>query len=147
MLIRSEIGTEPPEGFAYSFTSLWQLSDTEKANNAKTTTEAVVAAYDADLIDRPTAMKELRQASHSTGVFTSISDEAIEEAENEPPPAPELELPNADDPNNRQEASEESGQAQRAGKAVQDAATASRPAGGRARQWLSAWRSKRHADD
>lgn len=147
VLIRSEIGTEPPEGFAYSFTSLWQLSDTEKSNNAKTTTEAVVAAYDADLIDRPTAMKELRQASHSTGVFTSISDEAIEEAENEPPPAPELELPNADDPNNRQEASEESGQAQRAGKAVQDAATASRPAGGRARQWLSAWRSKRHADD
>lgn len=147
VLIRSVLNTKPPEGFAYSFTSLWQLSDTEKANNAKTTTEAIVTAYDADLIDRPTAMKELRQASHSHGVFTSISDEAIEEAENEPPPAPELELPNADDPNDRPEAPEEPGQAQRAGKAVQDAATAGRAAGGRARQWLSAWRSKRGADD
>lgn len=35
VLIRSELGTKPPEGFAYSFTSLWQLSDTEKAREAE----------------------------------------------------------------------------------------------------------------
>lgn len=148
VLIPSELGSKPPEGFAYSFTSLWQLSDTEKANNAKTTTEAIVTAMDADLVDRPTAMKELRQASHSNGVFTSITDEQIEDAENEPPPAPDLEMPNVDDPNDRpQEGPEEPGQNKRPGKAVQDSAAAGRAAGGRSRQWLSAWRSGRRADD
>lgn len=148
VLVRSELGTAPPEGFAYQFTSLWQLSDTEKANNAKTVTEAVTTALDAGLIDTATGMKELRTSSHATGVFTSITDEQITEAENAPPPVPEMELPDADDPNDRpQEGPEESGQAQRSGKAVQDAAPAGRRAGGRVGQWLSAWRSRRSADD
>ncbi|MCY1326426.1 phage-associated protein [compost metagenome] len=148
VLVRSELGTAPPEGFAYQFTSLWQLSDTEKANNAKTVTEAVTTALDAGLIDPATGMKELRQASHATGIFTSITDEQIEEAENAPPPAPEMELPNDDDPNDRpQEGPEESGQAQRSGKAVRDSAPPRRQAGGRVGQWLSAWRSRRGADD
>lgn len=148
VLVRSELGTAPPEGFAYQFTSLWQLSDTEKANNAKTVTEAVTTALDAGLIDTATGMKELRASSHATGVFTSITDEQITEAENAPPPAPEMELPDADDPNDRpQEGPEEPGQAQRSGKAVQDAAQAGRRAGGRVGQWLSAWRSRRGADD
>lgn len=148
VLVRSELGTKPPKGFAFSFTSLWQLSDTEKANNAKTVTEAVTTALDAGLIDAATGMKELRQSSHATGVFTSITDEQIEDAENAPPPVPEMELPNADDPNDRpQEGPEEPGQAQRAGKAVQDAASPGRAPGGRVGQWLSAWRSRRGADD
>lgn len=144
VVIRSELGTKPPEGFAYQFASLWQLSDTEKATNAKTTAEAVTTAYDADLIDRPTAMKELRQSSHSTGIFTSITDEQITEAENEPPPAPELAL----DPDDRpEEAPPEPGQDPRRRAAVSDAAPTGRPAGGRVGQWLSAWRSRRSADD
>ncbi|WP_011298540.1 DUF1073 domain-containing protein [Cupriavidus necator] len=148
VLVRSELGTAPPEGFAYQFTSLWQLSDTEKANNAKTVTEAVTTALDAGLIDTATGMKELRASSHATGVFTSITDEQITEAENAPPPMPEMELPDADDPNDRpQEGPEKSGQAQRSGKAVQDAASTGRRAGGRVGQWLSAWRSRRGADD
>lgn len=147
VLVRSELGKPPPDGFAFTFTSLWQLSDTEKANNAKTTTDAVVAAYDADLIDKPTAMKELRQSSHTTGVFTSITDEAIEEAENEPPPTQEMELPDGDDPNIRPEAPPESGEDQRARKGVSDAAPAGRRAGGRYRAWLSAWRSTGAAKD
>lgn len=144
VLIRSELGTAPPEGFAYQFTSLWQLSDTEKAQNAKTVAEAVTAAYDADLVDRSTAMKELRQSSHGTGIFTSITDEQITEAENEPPPAPELDL----GPDDRlQEAPAEPGEDQRTGKAVQDAAAAGRAAGRRLGKWLSSWRSGRTADD
>lgn len=148
VLVRSVLGNAPPEGFAYQFTSLWQLSDTEKANNAKTVTEAVTTALDAGLVDTATGMKELRASSHATGVFTSITDEQITEAENAPPPTPEMDLPNADDPNDRpQEGPEEPGQAQRAGKGVQDAAPPSRRAGGRVGQWLSAWRSRRSADD
>jgi phage-related protein (TIGR01555 family) len=144
VLVRSELGKAPPEGFAYQFTSLWQLSDTEKANNAKTVTEAVTTALDAGLIDTATGMKELRASSHATGIFTSITDEQITEAENEPPPVPELSL---DPDNGPQEGPEEPGQARRAGKAVQDAAPTGRAPGGRVGQWLSAWRSRRGADD
>lgn len=147
VLGRSVLGRALPEGFAYAFRSLWQLSDTEKATNAKTTTDAVVTAYDADLIDKPTAMKELRQSSHVTGVYTSITDEAIEEAENEPPPLPEMELPDVDDPNNGPEAPPQSGKDKRTGKGVSDAASPGRAAGGRVGKWLSAWRSRRTADD
>ncbi|MDW3684893.1 DUF1073 domain-containing protein [Cupriavidus sp. CV2] len=148
VMLRSELGTEPPEGFAYGFTSLWQMSDTEKATVAKTTTETVTAALDAGLVDTSTAMKELRQSSHATGIFTSITDEQIGDAENEPPPAAETQLPNADDPDNRPtETPAEPRQDQRRGKAVSDAATAGRQAGGRARQWLSAWRSRLRPDD
>lgn len=142
--IRSELGTAPPEGFAYQFTSLWQLSDTEKATNAKTVAEAVISAYDADVIDRPTAMKEFRQSSHGTGIFTSITDKQITEAENEPPPAPELSL----DPDDRpEETPPEPGQAPRARAAVPDSAPTGRAAGGRIGKWLSAWRPGRAADD
>lgn len=144
VMIRSELGTKPPEGFAYQFTSLWQLSDAEKATIAKTTTEAVTEALDAGLVDTATAMKELRQSSHTTGVFTSITDEQIEEAENQPPPEPELTLGPDDRP---QEGPEEPGPNQRAGKAVQDAAATSRAPGGRVGQWLSAWRSRLRTDD
>jgi len=147
VLGRSILGRPLPEGFAYGFRSLWQLSDTEKAQNAKTVTEAVTQAYDTDLIDKPTAMKELRQSSHSTGVYTSITDEAIEEAENEPPPAPDMELPDVDDPNNGPEAPPQSGKDKRTGKGVSDAAPTGRAAGGRIGKWISAWRSRRPADD
>ncbi len=144
VLVRSELGTKPPKGFAYQFTSLWQLSDTEKANNAKTVTEAVTTALDAGLIDAATGMKELRQSSHATGIFTSITDEQITEAENEPPPEPELSL---DPDNGPQEGPEEPGQARRAGKAVQDAAPESGGTGRGYRQWLSAWRSRLRSND
>lgn len=145
--IRSELGAAPPEGFAYQFTSLWQLSDTEKAQNAKTVTEAVTQAYDTDLIDKPTAMKELRQSSHSTGVFTSITDEAITDAENEPPPVPEMELPDVDDPNNGPQTPPEPRQNERPRKGVSDAAPTGRTPGGRVGKWLSAWRYRRTTND
>ena len=34
-------------------------------------------------------MKELRQSSKITGIFTNITTEMVTEAENEPPPMPE----------------------------------------------------------
>ena len=41
------------------------------------------------MIDRATALKELRQLSHVTGVFSNVTDEAIEEAKNDVPPLSE----------------------------------------------------------
>ncbi len=87
ILYRSEIGTPPPENFDFDFKSLWQLDDVQKAAVATSVTTAVAAASDAGIIDRATALKELRQSGHVTGVWTQITDEDITEAEAEPPPS------------------------------------------------------------
>lgn len=92
VLYRSTFGTEPPAGFDVEFRPLWQMGDEQKATVATQVTSAVTAALDAGVIDRATALKELRQASTKTGVFTNITDEDIEEAEAEPPPPPPGEM-------------------------------------------------------
>jgi len=94
-LFRSELGEPPPESFDFEFNPLWQVSDTDKATITTAITNAVVAASDAGIVDRATALKELRQSSHVTGVWSNVTDEDIKEAEEEPPPAPELPDENA----------------------------------------------------
>ena len=54
---------------------------------AASTTDSVIKAVESSVISPATALKELRQQSHLTGVFTNISDEEIEAADNRPPPA------------------------------------------------------------
>jgi len=107
---RSELGSEPPEDLAHEFRSLEQMSDPEKATVANTVADAVTKAYDAQMIDRATGMKELRGSSHATGIFSNITDEMIAEAENDPPPV--LETLNADDPNDGPEAGQKPGSGQ-----------------------------------
>lgn len=87
---RSILGVPPPDGTDFSFRSLKQMSDEMKYANAASITTSVVAAESNGIIDRSTALKELRASSRITGVYTNITDEAIEEAEQEPPPVPEL---------------------------------------------------------
>lgn len=79
-------GIKLPNGFAVAFKSLWELKDEEKATIAKTTADAVSTAEESGLISQKTALKELRQSSRITGVFTNISDEEIEAASEELPP-------------------------------------------------------------
>lgn len=83
---RSFFGKPAPKDIEFNFVPLWQMSATDKANVAKTNTETTLGAFDAGVIDRPTAMKELRQSSGDTGLFSNITDEQIKEAEEEPPP-------------------------------------------------------------
>lgn len=87
----SELGKAPPDDMSFKFKPLWQMSATDKANNAKTTTETILGAYDSGVISRKTALAELRDASTDTGVFTDISDEDIEEADADEPPMPDME--------------------------------------------------------
>lgn len=82
LLARSE-GIQLPENFALSFSSLWQMTDDEKSTVANRTAETVEKAYDSGLISQQTAMKELRQSSKTTGVFTNITEELIEQADAE----------------------------------------------------------------
>ncbi len=82
-------GIEFPEGTRLEFRSLWQLQEGDKANIAQTVGDTIQKAEESGLIDRATALKELRQSSHVTGVFSNITDEQIEEAENAGPPLSE----------------------------------------------------------
>ncbi len=78
--------TKPlPIDTTFEFKPLWQMSDEQKVTIANTATNTIIASHQEGLISTPTAMKELRQLSYKTGVYTNITDEEIEEAENEPP--------------------------------------------------------------
>lgn len=86
---QSSFGKPAPDDLEFSFTPLWQMDATDRANNAKTQTETVIGAFESGLTSRETSLKELRQSSADTGLFSNISDEDIEEAENEEPPMPD----------------------------------------------------------
>jgi len=87
VLYRSTFGNAPPDGFNFAFCPLWQLSDSEKADIAVKVTTAVAGASDSGLIDRATALKELRQSSQVTGIYSNVTDDDIKAAEEEPPPS------------------------------------------------------------
>jgi hypothetical protein len=86
---RSLFGKPLPDGFNYSFAPLWQLADTEKAQVALQVTQAVDMSVTSSIIPPHIALKELRQSSKITGVWSNITDEDIEEAKNTPPPMQE----------------------------------------------------------
>lgn len=88
ILWRSKFGKSAPSDLEFTFTPLWQMSQTDKAINAKTQTETVIGAFEAGLTSRETSLKELRAFSGDTGLFSNISDEEIAEAENDEPPMP-----------------------------------------------------------
>jgi phage-related protein (TIGR01555 family) len=87
---RSLFGEPLPEGFNFDFAPLWQLADTEKAQISGTVTQAIVNAQSAGIISNAAALKELRQNSKVTGIFSNITDEEIKDAEMMPPMPSEL---------------------------------------------------------
>lgn len=82
-LMAASEGVKLPDDFGLEFASLWQLSDTEKAEVADKVGTAVDRAFDKGLIGRQTSLRELRQSSKTTGVFTNITQEIIEAADDE----------------------------------------------------------------
>jgi len=116
LIYRSDVVDAPPKDLGFKFNSLWQMSETERATIAVGITSAVTQAFDAGVIDRPCAMKELKQSADVTGVWSNITNEDVEEAEADPPPPKEgqmdvPELPNsqADQPDDGQTAEREVG--------------------------------------
>jgi uncharacterized protein len=91
---RSVLGKPLPEGFKFRFNPLWLMTETERSDIATKNTDSVIKAFEATLIPQSVAMKELRQSSHLTGLFTNISDEDIKDADDKPPVA-EIDDPNA----------------------------------------------------
>ncbi len=82
---QSALGKPLPTSFKFDFASLWQMDDKTKAEVANTTTDAITKAEESGLISRKTALKELRQSSEVTGIFSHITDEEIEDADDDPP--------------------------------------------------------------
>lgn len=95
VVYRSTVGEEPPDDLMFEFEPLWQLSDKEKAEVAKTITETVATANESGLISDRTALNELRQSAEITGVWSNITNEEIEAAEELPPDPTEL-MPDAE---------------------------------------------------
>jgi hypothetical protein len=85
----SKFGVAPPKVWALEFEHLWQMTEDEKATVTKTTAESILEAYEKQVIDRATALRELKELSTTVGTFSQITEEAIAEAELDPPPTPE----------------------------------------------------------
>lgn len=89
ILHRSMFGDSPPDDFDFDFVPLWQTSEKEKAEISDLIVNQVSLAYEKDIISQEIALKELKKSSEYTGIFTTITDEDIEEARIAPPPLPD----------------------------------------------------------
>lgn len=78
-------GIALPEEFNFEFRPLWLLSDKERAEMGNTVASAVSQMYNDGIISRRTALSELKNSSRETGIFSTISDEEINAADEEPP--------------------------------------------------------------
>lgn len=74
-----------PADVGFKFNSLWQMTPEQRSTVAKTLTDTVLAAFESGVISEQVVLRELRQISHMTGVFTNITDEDIEKADADPP--------------------------------------------------------------
>lgn len=99
ILWHSTYGKPPPKDLEFTFTPLWQMSALDKSTIAKSTTETLAGAEESGFISKSGAMKELRQTSKETGLFSNISDEDIKKAQEEELMEPPMPLPDgSDDP-------------------------------------------------
>lgn len=67
-----------PDDLDIDFPPLQTPDSNEVADIVEKKTQAVLAAYQSDLIDAATAMKELKALGDETGMYNAISDESIE---------------------------------------------------------------------
>lgn len=99
--IAASEGVTLPEGFRIQFNSLWEMDMKEKAEIASSIVTSVLEAHSAGLISDQVALKELKQTSSETGVFTNITEELIEQASDEAIPPASTVLEEGDDPDDQ----------------------------------------------
>lgn len=75
---------EVPDDLDFTFPSIRVLSEEEKAEMTDKASAPIIAAYNAGLISQKVALKEFKQLSDITGVFSNITDDDINDAEEEP---------------------------------------------------------------
>jgi phage-related protein (TIGR01555 family) len=72
---------EVPKDFAYKFAPIRSMTAKEKASLGKDTMEPIFDAFDKGLLGRQTTLREMKGLSTETGLFTNITDEMIEDAD------------------------------------------------------------------
>ncbi|HBE87188.1 MAG TPA: hypothetical protein DDW53_20360 [Lachnoclostridium sp.] len=70
-----------PDDLDIDFPPLQTPDSSEIADIAEKKTQSIMAVYQGDLIDAAIAQKELKALSDETGMYSTISDEAIKQAE------------------------------------------------------------------
>lgn len=70
---------EIPDDLAYHWAPIRAVSDKERNELGKSLTESILMAYNADLITKQEARKELSQQSGTNGLFSNLTDESIAE--------------------------------------------------------------------
>jgi len=68
---------EVPEDLAYHWTPIRAISERERSDLGKSLVESVLMAYNADLVTKKEARKELAQQSGTNGLFSNITEESI----------------------------------------------------------------------
>lgn len=91
VLHMSKYGEEAPKDLYFDFTPLWQTSYQDKVNVSSALVSQISMLYDNGLLSQAACLKELKQASNETDIFTNISEKDILEAEilDPDPPDPE----------------------------------------------------------
>ena len=83
VLARGLWGKPLPDGFAFEFKSLWQPTELEKSQIATADAQNTAGLHAAGIIDKSTALAELRDSARVTGRYSGITDEQISEAQEE----------------------------------------------------------------
>jgi phage-related protein (TIGR01555 family) len=74
---------EIPEDLDLTFPSIRIPTEDERATLAKNIGDSVVSMFGAGIINKRIALNELKQSSDSTGIWTNITDEDVQSAEEE----------------------------------------------------------------
>ena len=80
IIMMSELGGIPDD-FDYDFNPVQRPKDDEQADLASKSTDSVTKAYAAGMISQKIALKELKQQSELTGMWSNITDADIESAD------------------------------------------------------------------
>lgn len=83
VIAMSEWG-EVPDDMDLKFPSVRVLSEEEKADLVEKASAPILAAYNSGILWKKTVVKELKQLSDVTGIFSNITEEEVDAAEEEP---------------------------------------------------------------
>lgn len=84
-----------PDDIDYKFNPISRATDDEKVDLGSKHTTAIIEAYNASLVSQKTAMMELRQLEEKTGMWSNITDEDIDAADDSiSPPIEGMTIPN-----------------------------------------------------
>src|SRR6185312_8958694 len=83
-VVAMSVWGEVPDDFSWHYNPVRALTDEERSELAKSYNDSVNATFQSGIVGRKTALKELKQQSDVTGLWSNITDQQIEEAEDEP---------------------------------------------------------------